>query len=46
MTNFDQKRSKKSEKISKNDQKINTKMSQKMSLLNGKSEKLIKNHHK
>ena len=40
--NFDQKRSKISEKISKFDQKMTSKIDQKKYILNGKSEKLIK----
>jgi len=42
MTNFDQKASKISEKISKIDQKMRSKIDQKKVILNGKSEKTVK----
>jgi len=42
MTNFHQKRSKKSEKINKFNQKMMSKSDQKKVILNGKSEKIIK----
>jgi len=41
-TNFHQKASKKSEKISKNDHKLTSKYDQKKVILNGKSEKRVK----
>jgi len=44
--NFHQKGSKISEKISKIDQKIMSKMSEKKVILNGKSEKMVKNDQK
>jgi len=40
--NFDQNDQKKSEKITKNDQKMMSKMSEKNVILNGKSEKMTK----
>jgi len=43
MTNFTQNGSKISEKISKFDQKKRSKMSEKKVILNGKSEKTVKN---
>jgi len=46
MTNFDQCDPKISEKISKNDQKMMSKYDQKKVILNGKSEKIIKNDQK
>jgi len=43
MTNFDQKSLKFTQKISKIDQKKRSKMSEKKVILNGKSEKMVKN---